>query len=620
MAITIIDQSKPKASRFNHEKWLATKPGLHDSQLVKDAFWEQEQMRWAEGYKGIPGRHYSYMTIGTIKTITGQKITPRWRDYDEFIINEGDDAVKKGQDEIIVKRREYGLSSFYGGFMPIYNALIHHGSTALLTSADKPRVESLFKDKTEVMYFGLDNSIRPGRVSKRQGGYLHMGTLDRSTGNVLGIDSQVICRETADNDENAKAFENYRAMYIFLDELFRHPRASTVVRASQACLNQGFEKVGHMVLGGSCGENTIEGAKVGEQLWYDAEVLNMKTIFIPGTACIERAKELDNDGNPTGKFVNFCVNGHSNQKAAEEWILKTRDRLSKARDKSFYNSFIMQYPLTIEEVFDSNKQGLLSEDIHAKLKESERKIREGTFHEGRYDLFRENGKVVAQPNIRTGKIYITTPPTEHGEYIAGGDPIPFGTAQIDKGSDFAGIIKDRIAEKYVAYYAERNLDSDEVTNTMIMLQELYKSKRFPDGALMNYEMNRGAVVLEKYKSAGKLHLLSDRLVNLGIAYESKHALKGWYNNDKTGARANNYSVEYLKKFADNIGIQRLIDEWRKWPTENLDLVDAMISCEMLDKELTEMFKKVYRPPARQKVKVFTKDSFGRTIVKYVNAP
>jgi hypothetical protein len=617
MSLIILDKNKPLPSKFDYDKWAAEKPSDDASALEKDRFWDREMKRWREGHNGIPGRHYAYLTIGTIKTITGKKIAPRWRDYDEFIINEGDKAIKDSQDEIIVKRREYGLSSFYGGFMPVFNGIINHGSTALLTSADKPRVESLFKDKTEVMFFGLDKHIRPDRVAKRAGGYLHMGTVDKMTHEVKGVDSQIICRETADTEESAKSFENYRAMYIFLDELFRHPRASTVVRAAQACMNQGFEKLGHMVLGGSCGENTLEGGQVGEELWYDALALNMKTIFIPGYACIESARELDDNGMPTQKILNFCVNGHSDEKAATEWILKTRDRLSKAKTKSFYDSFVMQYPLTIEEVFESNKKGLFSEEIYAGLKESEKKIKNGEFVEGRYDLVRSGSGVTARPNSHTGKFYIIKPPTDMGEYITGCDPIPFGTAQIDKGSDYSVIVKDRMADQYVAYYAERNLDADEVTENNIKLQEFYKSKAFPHGALQNPEMNRGGVLLEKYKDAGKLHLLCDRLIHLGITYESKHAVKGWYNNDKTGERANNFMITYLKKFSSFIGIKRLIDELRKWPVGNLDLVDAMKSCEMLDKELTEKYKKVYKPPTPVKRRVTYRDEFGRVVDKWI---
>lgn len=617
MSITLIDKSKPLPPKFSYDKWAKNKPDKNASILDKDRFWEKEMEYWRTGRNGISGMHYAYMTIGSLKVIEGNVIKARWRDWDETVINLGIEARKKGQHEIIVKRREYGLSSLYGGFCPIFTSLINHGSVSLLTSADKPRVEGLFNDKTLEMYYGLDDHIRPNRISKRQGGYLHMGQVNKATGKPGGINSQIICRETADSDNNAKAFESYRAMYIFLDELFRHDRADMVLKSSIACMSKGLSTIGHLVMGGSCGEMTAKGAEVGERLWNDAAALNMQTIFIPGYACIEEADELDSDGRPTGKKLNFCVNGHSDEKAATDWILKTRERLAKAKDKSYLDTFVVQYPLTSEEVFDSNKRGTLSDNIYNKLKESKRKKNEGTFVEGVYDLFRENGKVIARPNSKTGKFYIASPPNDHGEYIAGGDPIPFGTAQIDKGSDFSGIIKDRINEKYVAHYTERNLNSDEVINNMIMLQELYRSPKFPDGALMNYEMNRGAVVLEKYKQFGKLHLLSDRLVHLGIAYESKHALKGWYNNDKTGQRANNYMIEYLERFADNIPIERLVEELFKWPNGNLDLVDAMLSCELLDKELTEMYKKVYKPVQRQKVKVFTRDADGRTIVKYV---
>jgi hypothetical protein len=616
MSITIIDSSKPLSPKFLYEDWAKYLPDEHASKLERQKFWEQEKEYWHVGRFDLAPIHYAYLTIGRIKLVDGRIIIPRWRDYDEWVIKEDSEAAGLSQDTEIVKRREFGLSSIFGGFYPIYNGLIHPGSTSLLTSADKPRVENLFNEKALVTYYGLEDEIRPGKIANRTGMFLHMGTVNKSTGKPGGVNSKIICRETADNDKNAKAFENYRAIYIFLDELFCHDRASQVVRSSQACLSEGLSKKGHMVIGGSCGNMTAQGAKEGQNMWEDAYNLGIKTIFIPGTACIEMADELDDNGRATGKKLNFCVNGHSDEKKAEEWILKTRERLGKAKDKRFLEGFVVQYPLNIGEVFENHSKGSLPEYIYPKLKESQRKINTEEFVEGRYSLRTEGSKVKADFN-KSGKFVIVIPPNENMEAIAGCDPIPFGTAQIEKGSDFAVLIKDRISQRYCAYYAERLLDSDEVINNTILLQQLYRSSKFPSGALMNVEMNRGEIVLEKYKQHGKLHLLSDRLVNLGIAYESKHESKGWYNNDKTGARANDIMIEYLKSFGDQITLQRLIDELLLWPNGNLDLLDAMKSCELLDKELRSSYAKVYMPPPKQKRMIRVRDSEGRTIIKWI---
>ena len=138
-------------------------------------------------------------------------------------------------------------------------------------------------------------------------------------------------------------------------------------------------------MGGSCGhtnakdsDNARKGTAVGEQLWRDAKAKSIRTIFIPGWMCIGEAPEYDKYGDPTGKMLNFCPNGHSKQKEATEWIERKRDKLEKAGDKSEYLNFIKQYPLTIEEVFEINRQGVLPKEVYDKLNIAQKEIGEGT--------------------------------------------------------------------------------------------------------------------------------------------------------------------------------------------------------------------------------------------------
>ena len=126
-------------------------PEKFNTQYDFDKYWNEEYRRWVEGYSGLTGRHYFYVTCGKLKTITGAGVTPYWRDGDHDVFWEDDESRKYSQDFVIIKRREFGLTSIYGGNEPIYNCLMYPGSTNLLTSADSGRVASMYTEKTLFM-------------------------------------------------------------------------------------------------------------------------------------------------------------------------------------------------------------------------------------------------------------------------------------------------------------------------------------------------------------------------------------------------------------------------------------------------------------------------------------
>ena len=102
--------------------------------------------------------------------------------------------------------------------------------------------------------------------------------------------------------------------------------------------------------------------------------------------------------------MNFCPNGHSNEQAATEWTMKTRDNLDKLEDKRYLESFIKQYPLTIQEVFTSNAKGSLPQDVMSKLNERERILMANPAPIERCDLVAGlDGKIEVRPN-KNGKI------------------------------------------------------------------------------------------------------------------------------------------------------------------------------------------------------------------------
>ena len=241
---------------------------------------------WHEGKFGLTGIHYFALTQCMIKDARGFRKRPIWRDVDELIYEAYINARNTNHDLFVTKRREIGLSLIFGGVAPMWIALTNPGSTSLITSADKTRLETLFKEKTRIIYDNLNPYIKPDIISTRQVGYLHMGVKDQKTGEISGLDSQIITRETQDTPT---ALEAYRAMHVLIDECMLHSKADQVYKSAQASVKSGFIKVAPIVIGGSAGESTSVGQKLANNLWKNAENLNLLTVFLPGNMGIMEA-------------------------------------------------------------------------------------------------------------------------------------------------------------------------------------------------------------------------------------------------------------------------------------------------------------------------------------------
>lgn len=579
-------------AKFVYEDWFK-KFGLSPNATTKekDLWWAKEREYWIDGRFGLVGPHYFALTQGFVKDARGFKKRPLWRDIDDLIYEGYMNARNTNHDLFVTKRREVGLSFIFGGIIPMWIAMTNPGSTSLITSADKKRLEALFKDKTRVVYDEFDEYARPGIVSTRQEGYLHLGRRDSKTGSITGLDSQIITKETV---ETPTAFEAYRAMHIFIDECMLHPKADKVYKSAQASTKSGFVKVAPIVIGGSAGEATSIGQKLAKTLWESAEALKILTIFLPGNQGIMEAPELDINGKETGKILNFCPNGHSDVKAATDWIMKTRETLDKLEDKSYLNSFIKQYPLDIQEVFSVSGHGAFPKAIMDKLDTQERIILSSRPPIDRSELHRNYDGEIIKRAVMTSPIHFLENPHPDHTYIAGIDPIPFNSKNMGDGSEQCIVIKDIDTNRYVAYYTERDSDPDQIVNNMILLQEYYNN------AVAMIEINRGGVVKQKYKDAGKIHLLAKKPIFLGKGFWKDDDSVGYYKNDVTAERGNSYLLDYVKTYCDDIWFIEMVQELKSYLIENTDIADAMVACEIMHKNMVKKTEK--KQPERLETK------------------
>jgi hypothetical protein len=556
-------------------------PTSFKSKYHEDKWWDTERKRCLEGYGPLTGRHYFTVTQGTYKDARNHLISPLVRDGDILVFEEYEYAKKKFKDLFIAKRRGFALSSIFGAALPMYESLYNPGSTNLITSADKSRLEELHKDKILVFYQNLNGEIKPETISSRQSGYLHFGYKD-GDGGIGGLNSKIMCIQTTDRPSDVTNFEAFRATTAFIDEVFLHPRPDEVVASAQASMMSGFIKVNPIVLGGSAGVASTAGAMRMQEYWLDAEFNEVHTLFLPGTLCITEAPEYDQYGEATGRVLNFCPNGRSLQKEADEYILRTRDKLARATNKKKLLQFIKAFPRTIEEVFDVNTKSIFTEDVNEILNETSARVKSERTPVTRWDLHRDSSGIIKpELNPTSGDFYIYQHPVKDVIYGAGNDPIPFGHEDqtLIKRSLNSTCIGNIHTMSMEAYYMERTHDSDLAMDKSLRLMDYYNAEK------IMIERNRGQMLIESFKKDGR----SLRLAREPAFMNPTKKLKpiGWYKEAISSQTAAGELISFIKKHHLQINIPEFIDQLRKFGAENTDLVDAWVSFLLLARGIKE---------------------------------
>jgi hypothetical protein len=593
-----INDSKPK-ELF---KWEGFPDFEKMSRLELMRWLEKENARWIDGYGGLNGMHYFYATVGTLKNARNKHIRPRVRDGDILVFEAYAEAKRREWDLFIAKRRGFALSSIFGAGVPFYYSLTEPGSVNLMTSADQKRLNALYRDKITPFYNGLLDFIKPDIVAGQQKNLLHLGKREGKT--ITGLDSLIMGVSTTGSYDEASAFEAYRATSIFVDEVFLHDYAKAVLASSQASISDDFVKINPVVMGGSCGVASSKSAVEMQELWQDSIHSKILTVFVPGTMCIESAAELDENGEKTGKILNFCENGVSDQKRAGEWIDKTRAMLDRARDKTRLYQFIKAYPKTIDEVFEFNTVGALSEDVMNALTEISTRITKQNQPTipVRVKEMNEGGSVRASPIATKGQtsdksgFFVLKFPEPNVLYGLGNDPIPFtDNSQDGKRSDLVSIVGRMDTGEPVAFYRERTHDPDIAVNNTVLLARLYN-----DAKIM-IEMNQGGVLSHKIRDLGFKHMLAPQPLCFGGNSFKKKEAYGWWK----GANAQDaYSelVRMIKTQGQHINMKELVEELKKFLVVNTDLADAYVS--FLVYRLDWLFRKKssdLRPRVEQEV-------------------
>src|SRR3989304_226785 len=129
----IIDKISAPASKFVFKPHPLQKD--FKTTVAWQSYWEKEKVRWVEGYGGLNGHHYMYLSQWKMKMGAAQEIgPPLWREDDEYIFGEIEEAERLRQELLWLSRREYGKTSLLS-YESWRTSRLFPNSTQLITSS-----------------------------------------------------------------------------------------------------------------------------------------------------------------------------------------------------------------------------------------------------------------------------------------------------------------------------------------------------------------------------------------------------------------------------------------------------------------------------------------------------
>jgi hypothetical protein len=498
MSLTIITNPGVFSPKYVYQRppefHLEDKP-----ELAVRRYYEKQYQIWEEGYyrdgvKVISGKLYFYIQEVKLKTGRGEIIRPIWRDVEDLVFNTIDECLATGnkEDLFILKRREIGLTSMIAAGLSFWFARTNPGSTLNLTSADKKRFVRMFEDKIIVAYNNMSPYImncKPKNINRSKNDvYLKVEMKKRTEEGVdESRETEFNLIETSQSDDSVANFSSSRTPFMFVDEIFLHPRINELLRSAKATMMDGAEKFGFFLGGGTC-EDTLSQEELAQfhTLWTEAERKGIRTLFLPAWMGLKQ----------------FSTNGWSDEKKGTEWVLRELENAEKSSDPNDAVAWKKNYPLTTDDIWKiARGKGFFEQDVMDILERTqERLIETGKNEEYPAKLVPRGDSIEIIPDSQKrgkddGGFWVIEPPMEGQEYYQEIDGVASGKEDgDDDGSWIASTIYKGVSllgDHYapVCHYFERpNRLEDGYRN---MVTQFHCYNKYNGMKHINYETNAG---------------------------------------------------------------------------------------------------------------------------------
>ena len=543
-------------------------------------FWREQIRRCKEGYNGMCGKMYFYFNFCYIEKVGKGKIRPEFRVVDNEWFKFVESAQRSREWGIIcVKRRRVG-ASWKEAADVLHDCIFNKNYHVGMNSKSEEDSHLLFT-KVKFLFDSLPAELRV-QVQSSTKSRIKFGYIDPATGKPAGQQSDVVTRAPVD-----QAFEGSSLDKWVCDEAGKIVNLPQMWAYTEPCMTPETRRIGCPIIFGTSGDVGKDGAGLME-MWENADVYKLRRFFFAGYMGLA----VDEFGND---LKEDCI----------RWIVYERRRREKLSAK-FYNDYIQQYPMTVEEAFTVNGEIGLGDIIKLKAQRSGLVLNPTTASRGRFK--EENGKAVFVADAK-GFCIIYEQPHPLTKYIGGCDP-----ADIDdvfgQASDLAtyilatqdGLKRPRIVFEFCDRPRELNVYYE---------QAMLACRYFNDAKLL-VERQKGGRMISYFNDAGYKYLLMTQPQEVQRLTPGRNSQIGIHMNDFAKEYMRGVCFEYVDNYVDCIPSIKLIDEMIVFGTKNTDRAMAFGIALIALKEINKPYllnKKGKIDPRLPKAR-YIKDNYG----------
>jgi len=561
----------------------------------------KEERKWVHGHDGLPGPYFKYLSEYKIQDrYEGQVIRPAYRQADhEMIFPWLSKVIDNSRDGIWLSSRGSGKSTIICGPAVMETAMNYPGSQVLITADSLTNIQTNFEGKLKACYNGLSPFLRPKMsgtwpsVSGKNMPVIQFIKKFRQNGVYVeeGLGSIIRGIDTVSKGEGNKV-EGQGSKLFVIDEMFKNPNVESLYSKSVALTKRGRVKVGSILFVGSCSDAEAKGLKAAEDLWNNAPTLGIEPLFVPATHLFEEYEKYTDEGVLTGDYVKVLDStGNIDPQKAYECIMRNRDALYKLPSKRKYYEEILQYPITVDEIFEANRENWWSMETveQVKIQKNSVFISIGASNFEKCDrpaMIFEN-PVTRLPeftyleNREYAEVFVVRDAEPNVKYGMGTDPI-FQNTSNDKGSDTVSSVKSFDQNMYSCYLAKRDYGVRDTVKKQILLQRKYNNCE------NLVEANAIGAQLTLYTEWGMRHLLA----KTPRRFRTKTGVADYgLFKDRNATSLHELVRQYVEDNVHLIQIERFFHEFMKFPLENADMLDSWAMTEALHEEYRNLGKR-----------------------------